>query len=143
MGIAVVVAAVAIWLLVFWPKRIAHAHVPLAKGTLAIQHALIYASPSSPPISNGTVLIQNGRISEVGPEVAIPVEGDALLPPRRGGRFLERSRSFHRIQWTNANWKSSGKLKRAVGGYAVQSWIYHRRGYRLKPHQYSASSAAH
>ena len=38
----------------------------LAKGTLAIEHARIYISPTDPPIDDGTILVRDGLIAAVG-----------------------------------------------------------------------------
>ena len=54
-AIMVVIVALAAWLLIVWPQRAAHPPLKLAKGTLAIEHARIYTSPTAAPISDGTV----------------------------------------------------------------------------------------
>src|ERR1700679_3035040 len=79
LGIAVVLAALAVWLLVFWPRRVAHPPLRLAKGTLAIEHARIYTSPTDPVIVDGTVLIVDGLITRVGTNVPVP-QGATVLP---------------------------------------------------------------
>ena len=51
----------------------------MARGTLAIQNAKIYVSPDTPPIENGTIVIQDGKIAAVGAD--IPVPSDAQIIP--------------------------------------------------------------
>jgi hypothetical protein len=62
----------AVWTIEYYPRRNSHPPPKLAQGILAIQHARIYVSPTDPPIADGTVLIRDGLIAEVGPNVAIP-----------------------------------------------------------------------
>jgi imidazolonepropionase-like amidohydrolase len=112
LGIVVVLAAVAFSLLVFWPRRIAHPRLQLAKGALAIQHALIYTSPTDPVISDGTVLIQDGRIAAVGASITVP-SGATLLPCDHcvvTAGFWNAHVHFTEPKWTAANWKSSADL---------------------------------
>jgi cytosine/adenosine deaminase-related metal-dependent hydrolase len=40
---------------------------------LALIHAKIYASPTEPPIEDGTILVHDGRINAVGPSAKIKV----------------------------------------------------------------------
>src|ERR1700728_3718337 len=81
LGIAVVVAAVAIWLLTYWPRGIPPPPLRLAQGTLAIEHARIYTSPNDPPIPDGTVLIVDGRIAAVGPNAVVPPGATVTILP--------------------------------------------------------------
>jgi len=112
LGIAVVVAAIAIWLLVFWPRRVAHPPLQLAKGILAIEHARIYTSPTDPPISDGTVVIQDGRITEVGPAIAVPA-GATVLPCNHcvvTAGFWNAHVHFTEPKWAGSEWKSATDL---------------------------------
>ena len=112
LGIAVVVAAVAIWLLVFWPRRVAHPPLQLAKGTLAIEHARIYTSPTDPPTPDGTVLIVDGRIAAVGEGVVVPPEA-AVLPCNHcavTAGFWNAHVHFTEPKWGGAEWKSGKEL---------------------------------
>src|SRR5215469_10143637 len=68
----VLVFAVAVWTVEIYPRRNSHPPEKLAQGTLAIEHARIYVSPTEAPIADGTVLIRDGLIAEVGPNVAVP-----------------------------------------------------------------------
>ena len=112
LGIAVVVAVVAIWLLTYWPRRVPHPLLKLAQETLAIEHARIYTSPNDSPIPDGTVLIVNGRIAAVGPNVAIP-QGATILPCDRcvvTAGFWNAHVHFTQPKWSGAEWKSVGAL---------------------------------
>jgi imidazolonepropionase-like amidohydrolase len=51
---------------------------------LALMHAKIYPSPTEPPIENGTVLVQGGRIRAVGPAAAIRVPRHAAVMDCKG-----------------------------------------------------------
>jgi imidazolonepropionase-like amidohydrolase len=115
-AVAVVVAAVAIGVLVYWPRRVAHPPLQLEHGTLAIKHARIYTSPTALPILDGTVVIVDGRISAVGPDAA----PDAAVPP--GATVLPCDRCvitagfwnahvhFTEPKWSLAEWKLTGEL---------------------------------
>lgn len=112
LGILVVLAACALSILVFWPRRIAHPPLRLAKGTLAIQHARIYTSPTEPAILDGTIVIHDGRIAAVGPNVAIP-DGATILPCNHcvvTAGFWNAHVHFTEPKWTASNWKSSKDL---------------------------------
>ena len=112
LGIVVVTAVLAIWLLVFWPRRVAHPALKLAKGTLAIEHARIYTSPADPPISDGTVLIVDGRIAGVGTDVELP-QGATVLPCDHCvimAGFWNSHVHFTESKWSMANWNSAVEL---------------------------------
>ena len=107
-GVVIFLAALALWLLVFWPRRIAHPPLRLAKGTLVIQHARIYTSPTDPAIPDGTVLIQDGRIATVGPDVSVPSNA-TILPCNHcvvTAGFWNAHVHFTEPKWTASNWKS-------------------------------------
>jgi imidazolonepropionase-like amidohydrolase len=112
LGILVVLAACALSLLVFWPRRVAHPPLRLAKGTLAIQHARIYTSPTAPVIPDGTIVIHDGRLAAVGPDVAVPA-GATILPCDRctvTAGFWNAHVHFTEPKWTASNWKSRDTL---------------------------------
>ncbi len=73
------VACSAAWLIEVYPRHASHPPLKLSRGTLAIQHARIYVSPTDPPIDDGTVLVRDGLIAEIGPHVAVPA--DAQIVP--------------------------------------------------------------
>ncbi len=102
----------AVWLLEFYPQRNSHPPLKLAKGTLAIEHARIYASPSDPPIDDGTVLVRDGIIVAVGSQVQVPA--DATIVPCDHcvvtAGFWNAHVHFTEPKWSNANWKPAADL---------------------------------
>ena len=67
--VLLLVAVAAVWVLEFYPRHGSHPPLKLAQGTIAIEHARIYVSPTDPPIDDGTVLIRDGLIAAVGTQV--------------------------------------------------------------------------
>jgi imidazolonepropionase-like amidohydrolase len=114
LGIAVVVAAVAIWLLTYWPRRIPHPPLKLAQGTLAIEHARIYTSPNDPPIPDGTVLIVDGRIAAVGPNAVVPPGATITILPCDHcvvtAGFWNAHVHFTEPKWGMSEWQPASKL---------------------------------
>ena len=111
-AIMVAIVALAAWLLIVWPQRAAHPPLKLAKGTLAIEHARIYTSPTAALILDGTVVIVDGRISAVGPGVQIPA-GAIELPCDHcvvTAGFWNAHVHFTEPKWSMANWKSAQEL---------------------------------
>jgi imidazolonepropionase-like amidohydrolase len=112
MVITVFVAAIAITLLVLWPRRVAHPAMQFGRGTLAIEHARIYTSPTDPPIPNGTVLIVDGRIAAVGPNVTVPAAA-TILPCNHcvvTAGFWNAHIHFTEPKWSGSEWKSATQL---------------------------------
>jgi imidazolonepropionase-like amidohydrolase len=107
-----VVACAGIWLIEFYPRHASHPPLKLAKGTLAIEHARIYVSPSAPPIEDGTVLVRDGLIAAVGQQVTVPA--DATLVPCDHcvvtAGFWNAHVHFTEPKWSMANWKSAAAL---------------------------------
>jgi imidazolonepropionase-like amidohydrolase len=110
--ILLVVAGVAVWLLEFYPQRDSHPPLKLAKGTIAIEHARIYVSPTDPPIEDGTILVRDGLIAAVGNQVQVPP--DATIIPCDHcvvtAGFWNAHVHFTEPKWSNANWKSAATL---------------------------------
>ena len=110
--ILVVVACAAIWLIEFYPRHGSHPPLQLAKGTLAIEHARIYVSPTDPPIEDGTVLIHDGLIAAVGNQVTVPA--DATIVPCDHcvvtAGFWNTHVHFTEPKWSLAQWKSAATL---------------------------------
>jgi imidazolonepropionase-like amidohydrolase len=102
----------AVWLLEFYPRHNSHPPLRLARGTLAIEHARIYVSPTDPPIEDGTILVRDGVIIAVGPQVAVP--GDAQIVPCDHcvvtAGFWNTHVHFTEPKWTMAQWKSAATL---------------------------------
>ena len=102
----------AVWLLEFYPRRASHPPLKLAQGTLAIQHARIYVSPTEPPIEDGTILIRDGLIAAVGAKVEIPA-GTTFVPCDRcvvTAGFWNAHVHFTEPKWSRAEWKSAAEL---------------------------------
>jgi imidazolonepropionase-like amidohydrolase len=107
-----VLGSCTVWLLEFYPRHDSHPPLRLARGTLAIEHARIYISPTDPPIEDGTVLVRDGLIAAVGPEVAVP--GDAQIIPCDHcvvtAGFWNTHVHFTEPKWNMAQWKSAATL---------------------------------
>ncbi len=110
--VLVVLGCGAVWLLEFYPRHDSHPPLRLAKGTLAIQHARIYVSPTDPPIEDGTVLVRDGVIAAVGTQVAVPT--DAHIVPCAHcivtAGFWNTHVHFTEPKWSMAQWKSAATL---------------------------------
>src|SRR3954451_11978127 len=76
--VLIAVAFAGIWLIQIYPRHGSHPPLELAKGTLAIEHARIYVSPTVPPIDDGTVLVRDGVIAAVGRGVQVPADATIL-----------------------------------------------------------------
>lgn len=110
--VVLLVAVAAAWVIEFYPRHGSHPPLRLAQGTLAIEHARIYVSPTDPPIEDGTVLVRNGLIAEVGTKVNVPA--DATIVPCNQcvvtAGFWNMHVHFTEPKWNFANWKSAGTL---------------------------------
>jgi len=107
-----IVACAAIWLIEFYPRHGSHPPLQLGRGTLAIEHARIYVSPTAPPVDDGTVLIRDGLIAAVGNQVAVPA--DATIIPCDHcvvtAGFWNAHVHLTEPKWSMANWKSAATL---------------------------------
>lgn len=102
----------AVWLLEFYPRHGSHPSLRLAKGTIAIQHARIYVSPTDPPVEDGTVLVQDGRIAAVGAQVAL-APGVRIVACDHcvvAAGFWNAHVHFTEPKWSMAQWKSAATL---------------------------------
>src|SRR5579859_7193064 len=110
--ILAVVACAGIWFIEFYPRHGSHPPLRLARGTLAIQHARIYVSPTDPPIEDGTVLVRDGVIAAVGTQVAIPPEARAVNCNHCvvTAGFWNTHVHFTEPKWSRAQWKSASTL---------------------------------
>ncbi len=107
-----VVACGAFWALEVFPRHDSHPPLKLAKGTLVLQHARIYTSPTEPPIDDGTVVIRDGLIASVGPATPIPA-GATILPCDHcvvTAGFWNAHVHFTEPKWSLAEWKSDDVL---------------------------------
>jgi imidazolonepropionase-like amidohydrolase len=115
LAFAVVLIAVAfagIWLVQIYPRHGSHPPLELAKGTLAIEHARIYVSPSAPLIDDGTVLVRDGLIVAVGRGVQVPTDA-TVLPCDHcvvTAGFWNAHVHLTESKWAMANWKSAATL---------------------------------
>jgi imidazolonepropionase-like amidohydrolase len=108
----VLLACAAAWLLEFYPQRNSHPPLKLAQGTLAVEHARIYVSPTDPPIEDGTILVRDGLIAAVGSQVPVPADA-AIIPCDHcvvTAGFWNAHVHFTEPKWSNANWKSAASL---------------------------------
>jgi imidazolonepropionase-like amidohydrolase len=107
-----VAACGAFWTLEVFPRHNSHPPLKLAHGTLALQHARICTSPTVPPIEDGTVILRDGLIAAVGPQLAVP--SDATVLPCNGctvmAGFWNAHVHFTEPKWNLAEWKSDDLL---------------------------------
>lgn len=102
----------ATYVLEYYPRRVAHPPLKLAQGTLAVEHARIYVSPTDPPIDDGTVLIRDGVIAAVGRQVEVPA-GATVLPCNRcviTAGFWNAHVHLTQPRWSGAEWKPAAAL---------------------------------
>ena len=100
------------WLLLVYPRLVPHPPLKLAQGTLAIQHARIYVSPTDQPIDDGAILIRDGVIAAVGHGIEIP-SGATLVPCDHcvvTAGFWNAHVHFTEPKWNFAEWKSAATL---------------------------------
>lgn len=110
-GVLVVFCAV-VWLVQIYPRRAAHPPLRLAQGTLVIEHARIYVSPTEAPIDDGTVLVRDGVIAAVGHPIEIP-PGANVLPCGHcvvTAGFWNAHVHFTQPRWSMAEWKPAAAL---------------------------------
>ncbi len=102
----------AFWVLEIYPRRDPHPPLKLAQGTLVIRHARIYPSPADPPIDDGTILIRDGIIAAVGPQVDVPA-GATEVPCNHcvvTAGFWNAHVHFTEPKWDFSEWKSADTL---------------------------------
>jgi imidazolonepropionase-like amidohydrolase len=110
--VLILVAIAAVWAIEYYPRLGSHPPLKLAQGTLAIEHARIYISPTDPPIDDGTILVRNGLIAEVGMQVNVPAD-TTILPCNHcivTAGFWNMHVHFTEPKWSFANWKSAATL---------------------------------
>lgn len=106
------IAIAAVWVIEYYPRYGSHPPLQLAQSTLAIKHARIYVSPTDPPLDDGTILVRNGLIAEVGPEVIVPADATIVACDRCvvTAGFWNMHVHFTEPKWSMANWKSAATL---------------------------------
>lgn len=110
--ILIAVAFVGIWAIQIYPRHGSHPPLKLAKGTLAIEHARIYISPTDPPIEDGTVLVRDGVIAGVGNPVQVPADATRIACDHCvvTAGFWNAHVHLTEQKWSMANWKSPATL---------------------------------
>jgi imidazolonepropionase-like amidohydrolase len=112
LGILLVLIVAALYVVGFWPLRNPHPPDYMARGALAIRNAKIYVSPDTPPIENGTIVIQDGKIAAVGAD--IPVPSNAQIIPCDHcvvtAGFWNAHVHFTERKWAQVDWQSAAKL---------------------------------
>jgi imidazolonepropionase-like amidohydrolase len=101
-----------VWVVEFYPRRVAHPPLKLAQGALVIRHARIYISPSDPPIDDGSILIRDGLIAAVGAQIEVP-PGTPEIPCDRcivTAGYWNAHVHFTEPKWTGAEFKSAATL---------------------------------
>jgi imidazolonepropionase-like amidohydrolase len=110
--IFVAIAFLAIWVLEIYPRHGSHPPLRLAHGTLAIEHARIYVSPTDPPIDDGTVLVRDGLIAAVGNQIDVPA--DATVVPCDHcvvtAGFWNAHVHFTEAKWARSQWRQADTL---------------------------------
>jgi len=111
-AVGILVLCAAVWLIEFYPRRDPHPPLRLGSGALAIEHALIYTSPTDPPIADGTIVVRDGRIATVG--AGLPAPADATIVPCNGcvvtAGFWNTHVHFTQPKWNFAEWKAAATL---------------------------------
>lgn len=107
-----ILAIGAYWLLFVYPRRNSHPPLKLAQGTLVIEHARIYTSPTDPPIDDGTVVIRNGLIAAVGTNIDIPADATQVSCDHCivTAGFWNVHVHFTEPKWSGAEWQPAAKL---------------------------------
>jgi imidazolonepropionase-like amidohydrolase len=71
---------------------------------LAIRNAKVYPTPDAPPIERATVLVRDGRIVAVGPEVSVP-PGTREIPA--DGRVVTAGFWNAHVHFTEGKWRAA------------------------------------
>jgi imidazolonepropionase-like amidohydrolase len=111
-ALLVVALGVAGYFVVLWPLHDPHPAIRLGDGALAIRDATIYASPDDPPLQHASIVIRDGYIVDLGPNVTIP-NSAKILPCDRcfvTAGFWNAHVHFTQPKWSNAAFKSASLL---------------------------------
>ena len=110
--VLLVASGAAFWALEIFPRHNSHPPLKLARGTVYLRHARVYVSPTLPAVDDATVLIRDGVIAAVGPQVEAPV-GAAEIPCDQcvvTAGFWNAHVHFSEPKWNLAEWKSNDLL---------------------------------
>jgi imidazolonepropionase-like amidohydrolase len=111
-AILLAVFCLAAYFLVLWPLRDPHPAIRLGDQTLAIRDATVYPSPDDQPLLHTSILIRDGYIADVGPNIAIPPNA-RILPCNHcfvTAGFWNVHVHFTQPKWQWAAFKSSSTL---------------------------------
>jgi predicted amidohydrolase YtcJ len=112
MAILAATALLEVYAISFWPLRNPQPPVGLMTGTIAIRNARVYRSADEPLIERGTILVRNGRIAAVGPDV--PVSADATVLRRNQCSVTVGfwNTHFHLMEprWNWSGWTAASNL---------------------------------
>jgi imidazolonepropionase-like amidohydrolase len=79
--------------------------------TLALREVRILPSPDRPAIERGTILVRDGRIEAVGPDVAVPSEAESI--DGTGGTVVAGLWNSH-VHFTEPKWRNAARAPAAV-----------------------------
>ena len=119
LGIVLFIAVFVMWLTQIYPRRVAHPALQLASGTLALQHARVYTSPTEPALDDATIVIRDGRIGQVGAGIPTPA-GATILPCDHCvvlAGFWNAHIHFTQPKWNQSEWKSAATLNAQLADF--------------------------
>lgn len=123
-AVLLVIAVAIVYVTQFYPRRVKHPEVKLAHGTLFIRHARIYTTPAAAPIEDGTVVITDGRIDDVGPTELIKIPTAATEIPCDHciitAGFWNAHVHFTEPKWSGAEWKKFDALNAQLADMFLQ-----------------------
>jgi len=96
-----------------WEDHDRHPALQLPTGTLAIRDAKIYVSPEQPPLEHASILIRDGRIAAVGPNIDIPATTPTVACDHCvvTAGFWNNHVHFTEPHWVGAAFKPAAQLE--------------------------------
>lgn len=76
--VSIGILLIAVYALAYWPLRDPHPAITPAHGALAIRDAKIYTSPDAAPLEHATLVVRDGLIAALGPDIAVPADARVL-----------------------------------------------------------------
>jgi len=109
--LAICIAAFAV---LRWEDHDRHPTLQLPTGTLAIRDVKVYVSPDQPPLEHASILIRDGRIAAVGPNIEIPAGTQILACDHCivTAGFWNAHVHFTERHWVGAAFKPAAELER-------------------------------
>jgi imidazolonepropionase-like amidohydrolase len=89
---------------------------------LALRGATIYASPDQPPIPNGVVVIENGKIAAVGSGASVKIPNDAQKIDCSGLTITAGFWNSH-VHFTERKWEHAANIPAADLGRQLQDML--------------------